>query len=473
MARYHISHYLFILLLFFLFLFLPQNSYSKDKQIKPYCKISSYESAYILQQIELGNKLPIKAIEECKRNDRSFIAKVIKVNPKYFQFASESIKDDEVFISKFVSTNLQILKYISSRLSKDHFFMLWMIKLSPEAIQYTSSILTDNKSFMTKVVDIDPKNFIYASDRLQNDKEFVLWVVKKNGKMLKFASDKLQDDTEVAVEAIKSYNLAISFVSQKLQKDTKIKQLAAKIDQDFLINLDQFLRENYGGIGVGPGGYRGYHIVNMAKNFPEKRIFYQPYLTKWQRVYKNGVETNELKLFSKDNSKSDWKNVFSEYSGLNNAIKKVLSNNGVDNNTIDALNLVSFWIISKEPNVIALNLYLLRETSNLYLDGNGSNVTSLIAIANEKTNKEWSIDIVDAVFDADLTMSVSYKSGHKKYQIWDVYKANKDDKDPKILFKVEDNNGEYFDLFAKQINNSYASIYKYGGYAMGINIFED
>ncbi len=69
-------------------------------------------------------------------------------------------------------------------------------------------------------------------------------------------------------------------------------------------------------------------------------------------------------------------------------------------------------------------------------------------------------------------MSVAYKGGHKRYRIWDIYQTSKKDKNPKILFKVEDRDGEYFDLFAKQLNDRYASIYKGGGYAMEINLFE-
>ena len=238
----------------------------------------------------------------------------------------------------------------------------------------------------------------------------------------------------------------------------------------FLANFDQFLKENYGGLGVGPGGYRGYHIVNMAKKFSKKRIIYQPYLTKWQRAHKNDGETGELELTSKIQKISDWKSFCSKYPGLAVAIEKIFADNQVDKNSVDALNLVSFWVISKKPKIVAFNLYLLREIDNVYLGSDVANIISLTAIATEKRRKEWKINVVDAIFDADLKMSIAYKNGHKKYKIWDLYQANKEDKNLKILFEVEDKDGEYFDLFAKQLNGRYASIYKGGGYAMEINV---
>ena len=473
MINHRVNIFLFIASLFSISLYPLYNSYSKDNLTTLSCDISPQESTYLLNQIRLDNKMPIKAMDDCKKNNRHFIAKVIDMNPNYFEFASDALRDDEVFISKFVAINPQILKYISERLSNDKFFMLKMAAIYPEAIQYASAQLTDNKNFMIKMIELNPKNFSYASERIQNDKEAALLAVRKNGKMLRFASEKLQDDREIVIEAIKSYNLAINFASEKLRNDPKIKKIASEIDYSFLTNFDQFLRENYGGLGVGPDGYRGYHIVNMAKNFPEKRIIYQPYLTKWQRVYQNGVEMTELKLSSKINTTNDWKSVFSKYRGLSKEVEKIFSNNKVDDNTVDALNLVSFWVISKKPRIVAFNLYLLRPIDNAYLDANVANIVSMTAIAKENQNKEWQISVVDAIFDADLKMSVDYKSGHKIYKIWDVYQINKNDQNFKILFKVEDKDGEYFDLFAKQLNGRYVSIHKGGGYAMEINILGD
>ncbi len=448
------------------------NAYGGDSKAIPACDVSREEISYFLDQIKIDNKPPIRAMDNCKKANHHLFAKIIGANPAYFKFASDSLKDDEVFISKFVAINPQILKYISDRLSGDEYFMFKMARIYPEALKYASSKLTNNKSFMMKMVRISPKNFIYGSDRLQDDKELALLAIKNNGKMFKFVSDRLQDNKKVVIEAIKSYSLAVDFASQRLQKNSRVKRMVKKINYSFLENFDQFLRENHGGLGVGPDGVRGYHIVNMAKSFPEKQIIYQPYITKWERVYKNGIETNDLKLTTQSTQSIGWKDVFSDYPKLIKAVEDVFIANQIDANTIDALNPVSFWIVSKKPKVVAFDLYLLRRVDNQYLSADVANIVSLTAIARQKRNKKWEINIVESTFDADLKMSVDYKGGHKRYRIWDIYQINKKDKNPKILFKVEDRDGEYFELFVRQINGRYASIYKGGGYAMTINLFD-
>jgi len=468
-----IKHRFVSTIFFCIFSFFPiYDIYCNDNATILACDVYPQETSYLLSQIEIDNKMPIRAMDDCKKANRHLFAQIIEANPDYFQFASDSIKDDEIFISKFVAINPHILKYISERLSSDEFFMFKMAKIYPEALKYGSPKLTDNKKFIKKMITINPKNFIYGSTRLQNDEEIALLVVRSDGRMLKFASDQIQNNKKVVIEAVKSYSLAAKFASNQLQKDSEVKKMSRKIDYSFLENFDRFLKENYGGLGVGPDGIRGYHIVNMAKFFPEKQIIYQSYITKWERVYKDGVETDDLRLAAQSTQSVGWKDVFKDYPQLIKAIENIFIANQIDANTIEALNVVSFWEVSKTPKVVAFDLYLLRQIDNKYLNADISNVVSLSAIAKEKKNKKWEINVVSSTFDADLKMSVAYKNGHKRYKIWDIYQINKKDKNPKILFKVEDKDGEYFDLFVKQINDRYASIYKGGGYAMEINLFD-
>ncbi len=469
---------IFRFFLLILFLIFPlHNSHSDDNTKILSCDISSDETSYLLDQVKVDNKPQIRSMDDCKKANRTFFAKIIDINPNYFEFASNNLRDDEVFISKFVTNNPSILKYASSRLISDRSFMFKMARIYPDALKYASPKLTNNKEFITAMIKINAKNFAYASDRLQDDEVIALLALKNSGKMLKYASPRLQDDKKVVTQAIQSYSLAINFASEKLQKDPQIKKLSDQINYSFINNFDSFLKENYGGLNVGPEGSRGYHIVNMAKFFPDKQITYHPYVTKWGQVYKNGVETDEIRLTTKSVNDGGWKVDFAEYPELIEAIENIFVTNGVDHNTIEGLNAVSLWIISNKPKVIAFDLYLLRQIDSRYLKSETSNVTALTAIARETQSngkkKEWEINVVDAIFDADLKMSVTYENGHRRYKIWDVYLINKKDKDPKILFKVEDKDGEYFDLFAKQISNRYASVYKGGGYAMDINLFEN
>ncbi|MCE3254613.1 MAG: hypothetical protein K0R25_107 [Rickettsiaceae bacterium] len=463
--------------LLILFIFLPlHNSYSKKPEPVQACEISAEEINYLLEQVKLDNKPAIRAMDECKKSNRSLFARIIDINPSYFEFASPSLRDEEIFISKFAAINPEILKYISPRLASDRFFMFKMSNIYPDAMDYASSKLSNNRDFMIQMIKINPKNFAYSSDRLQDDEEVALLAVEKSGKMLKFASTRLQNNKKLVTEAIKSYSLAINFASEELQKNPQIKKLSTQGNYGFIGELDSFLRKNYGGLTVGPGGSRGYHIVNMAKNYPKKQLIYNPYITKWEQVYKNGVATDEVRLINTSDNEGGWKLDFAKYPELIKSIEDIFITNQVDQNTIDDLNTVSLWEISDKPKVVAFELYLLRKIENNYLKASVSNVTALTAIAKEnigkKGDRKWEISIADAIFDADLKMNVSYQSGHRRYKIWDIYSFEKQDKHPKILFKVEDKDSEYFDLFAKQLNDRYASIYKGGGYAMEINLFD-
>ena len=472
---HHLKQFIF-LSSFFLFTTL-HNSYSADADPIIACDVSFEETNYLLEQVKINNTPQIRAMDECKKLNHSLFAKIINTNPIYFEFASPTLQDDEVFISKFAALSPEILKYISPRLSSDRFFMFKMTKIYPEALDYASPKLSDNKDFMMQMIKINPKNFSYSSDRLQDDEDVTLLAVKTSGKMLKFTSARLQNSKTIVIEAIKSYSQAVIFASEELQKDPEIKKLASQINYNFINNFDAFLQQNYGGLIVGPEGTRGYHIVNMAKIFPKKQLAYRPYMSRWEQVYQNGVATDEIKLVIKGSNEGGWKVDFAKYPELIKEIENILITNQVDQNTIDSLNTVSLWQISDKPQVMAFELYLLRNIDNKYLKANTANIVALTAIAREnsggKKSKKWEISIADAIFDADLKMNIFYHNGHRRYKIWDVYVADKKDKNPKILFKVEDRDGEYFDLFAKQLNNRYASIYKGGGYAMDINLFEN
>ena len=468
-VKLHGLAFFYRLIFVFLLLLTPYKSYSAESQTENPCSVSENEISYLLEQVKSDNKPMIRSVNDCKKNNRDLFAKIIIANPSYFEFASDLLKDDEMFVGKFVAIHPEILKYVSSRLSGNEFFMFKMAKANPEVLKYASNNLVDNKGFMIKMINVNPKNFVYASERLQDDKEVVMSAIRSNGKMIKYVSDRLQDDKMVVYEAMQSYGFAANFASDGLQKDKQIKSLVKKTNYSFLENFDQFLKENYGGLAVGPNGSRGYYIVNMAKFFPEKQIVYQPYMTKWEGVYKNGVETKDLQLASKSTQRIGWKDALKDYPSLIKEVENIFSTNQVDDNTVDSLNMVSFWVISKKPKVIAFDLYLLRSVDDKYFGPDVANVVSLTAIAREKKNKKWEVNIIESTFDINLKMDIAYKGGHKRYRIWDVYQISPKDKDLKILFKVEDKDGEYFDLFIKQINDRYSSVYKGGGYAIQIN----
>lgn len=83
-------------------------------------------------------------------------------------------------------------------------------------------------------------------------------------------------------------------------------------------------------------------------------------------------------------------------------------------------------------------------------------------IANEiKENKDtkWSLSVIEAIFDSETKVDSIYRNGHKKYILWDLFKSEKNDKNPKIIFKVEDAMNDYFEVFARQNNGKYKIIF--------------
>ena len=63
------------------------------------------------------------------------------------------------------------------------------------------------------------------------------------------------------------------------------------------------------------------------------------------------------------------------------------------------------------------------------------------------------------IFDSEIKADVAYEDGQKKYILQDLYVEDKADKNPKLLFRVEDKYNEYFEIFAEQKGGKYKMIY--------------
>ena len=91
--------------------------------------------------------------------------------------------------------------------------------------------------------------------------------MKEDGSLLQYASEQLQKDKKLVEVAVKSNVRAIQYASKKLANDAEIKKIADSVKYDFLNGFDTFLKDNYGGLPVGPSGSRGYRIVNQGNFF--------------------------------------------------------------------------------------------------------------------------------------------------------------------------------------------------------------
>jgi len=88
-----------------------------------------------------------------------------------------------------------------------------------------------------------------------------------------------------------------------------------------------------------------------------------------------------------------------------------------------------------------------------------------------KTKKEkpakkddWVVTIIDSDMDVDLDNNIILRNNHQEYEFWDIYQNGKD-KTSNLIFKVKDKNSEYFEIFSKQPDDKYKSIFTGGGYS--------
>jgi len=127
--------------------------------------------------------------------------------------------------------------------------------------------------------------------------------------------------------------------------------------------------------------------------------------------------------------------------------------------SISDLSTTYLWKIKDKPLTLAFNLYGISRTSDEILSQNFSNVISITAIAQFQ-EKKWRLSIIDVIFNRELKIDAVYENGHKKYTLWDLYKTSEKDKNPKLIFKIEDAICDYFQIFKEQPNGRYKIAYE-------------
>ncbi len=361
-----------ILTNFFLNTALAQNL---DNSCKPFL---DKEVDQIINDISL-KRFSITELTPCQSKSYKLFAGFIKKNSDYFEYADISIRSDPTFIKNFVKNYPNILSYISPKLKSDPVFFDSIARIYSKALEYASYDLVDNKSFMKKMVSLNSRNFLYASARLQNNFDFVLFTVEKDGKMLRYASSKMRNNNEIVLNAMASYALAAGYASQELQDDELIQDIIKNSNYSFLIGMNSFLQDNYGGTKIGPKGSRGYRIVNQGQFFDKKPEIDRKDFFKWRYLWQNNkkksarITTGKLRNLS-------WKSDLKKYPKLTKKIDKLLRKN-LDQNTADSLTLTSLWKISSDPDILVFKLYLLRHVKGVYNKDSINNTSYLVGIA--------------------------------------------------------------------------------------------
>jgi hypothetical protein len=433
---------------------------AQAQQFNQNCYIPDEIYTQILEQVSKKNPEAIKSLPDCFRFDRKLILKASMIDPEQFQNASDNLKEDEIFVHRLLKVSPQILKFASQKLRINQTFMEQATYLNRNALQYADPKLLDNKLFIKRMIKMDAKNYEFASDRLKEVPEFAETAFTDNGLLLEFATPKIKADKNLVKIAIQSNNGAIEFASDELKEDPELKQLATlKTSIKSVEDLTLFLKTNY--LSKEKKKNLGLIISNQAKNFPKQKIINRNYVTKWQRsISFYGQNKNEdLHLITAEsrNYPIFWKEDFRKYPDLITKIEKFFASHNIDHSTIDNISTTYFWKIKEKPLTFAFNIYLLRDSKDNDLGPEFANITSLTAIVQKQKDK-WRMTVVEVIFDSEMKVEVGYANGHKKYVLWDLYETDKEDKNPKIIFKVEDKFKEYFEIFEEQSGGKYQMV---------------
>ncbi|NBV06954.1 MAG: DUF4116 domain-containing protein [Proteobacteria bacterium] len=448
--------------------FFPPQNQMPDQQIQDSevnfdfsqasCNIDKNGIAEIIFEVQKKKNAVFKTLPSCLKINRKLIMSGAIIDPSEFQYAADNLREDESFVQQLIEINPEILEFADSSLRSDAYFMQAATYINRQALQYADPKLLNNKIFMRDMIRIDAKNYIFASDRLKEIPEFAKNAFQSNGLLLEFAPQKIKENKSLVKVAVQSNAEALQFASEKLKADKDLKKLALKkFSIKSIDDLKKFLRKNY--INESDKKNIGVIIDNRMKFFAKNKIIDRNYITKWQRSFE--FKNDETRLISADSRNYPvlWKEDFKKFPLLIKKIESFLLNRQVDQNTIDNLATTYFWKVKRNPQTVVFNLYLLRDSKEADLGSKFNDITSLTAIA-QKHGETWDLSVVEVIFDKETLVSLSYENGHKKYILWDLYVIDKKDKNPKILFKVEDKFSEYFEIFEEQNNQKYRSSYR-------------
>ncbi len=428
------------------------------------CFTNEEIEARILTEVYKKNPNAIKALPACFKLNRKLILKAVIIDPSQFQYAADILKADQNFVRRLVKVNAEILQFASPEILLDATFMEQATYLNRTALRYANPKLLDNKLFIKEMIMIDSKNYIFASDRLKEIPEYAQMALSDDGLLLAFATNKIKSDKALVTIAIKSNNQAFEYASEELKLDKELQKLASHTSSiKSKEELEKFLQKNY--ITEEKKKNLGFKISNQGKLGKKHKIINRNYITKWQRHLNYNINyerrNDSLKLISADsrNYPPSWKKDFKKYSGLSDKIENFFLNHNIDRATIDNLSTTYLWKIKDKPLTLVFNLYLLRDSKDIDLGTDFADITSLTAIV-QKQGKKWHISLVEVIFDSETKVGVPYPNGHKRYIMWDTYLVNKKDKNPKIIFKVEDKFIEYFEIFEEQAGGKYRIAYR-------------
>jgi len=444
--------------------FINQSSFAGYQEIDlKKCPIDRNAFNSVLNEVKNHNPDAISSLSNCLRHNHKLIFQSCLIDPSQLEKAPNSMRNDENFVFRLAKIHPNILQYSSGEIKKDRAFIERLIYINRDSLQYADPKLLDNLLFMKRMIQADSRNYMFASNRIKSMPEHASIAFRDNGMLLMYAPSDVQNNKELVEIAIKSNVSAFDFASDRLRYDKDLKKIVgAKTLAINKSDLENFLRKKY--VRTETKRNLGLTINDKTSFHSKNRLINRNYITKWQRTFHfNGrFVDDDIKLITADsrNNAKKWKEDLKKQPALIKKIEKFFLSRQIDQSTIDDLSLTYLWKIKDKPLTLAFHLYLLRDSNDLEFGDLYGNITSLTAIAQKDAKNEWHLSVVEVIFDGELSLDVPYKNGHKKYFLQDLYFVNRFDKNPKLLFRVEDFFTEYFEIFEEQRGGKYQLIYR-------------
>lgn len=437
------------------------------------CNISKNSYDAIIEQVRAKNYNALTSPASCIRKNQKLVFEAITIDPKQLQYANPSFRNNENFVLRLAKINPEVIKYSGSKLRSNANFLQKSLFIYRDALKYSSKEIRDNLGFMTKAIKKDSRNYMFASKRIQKINKIATMAFSDNGNLILYAPEEVRENKKLVIIALKSSPDSFQFLSKKFRKDPEIIKIANYKDKKLSKEkLEKHILNHYIFIS-NKKSYEKEIDTNFA-NFQDRALVKRNYVTKWHKSYRlKGFYLKEnwkLVSFDSRNPVPNWQKDMKDYPVLTKKITRFLKRRLIDNKTINNLYLTYLWEVNKDPKTLAVNLYLLRNSKDVELEDGYSNVTSLTAIARQtKDKKDWRLSVIEVIFDKEIPVNISFKNSHKKYFVQDLYVEDKNDKDPKVIFLVEDEYDSYFEIFSKMSGDKYQLSYRINPNEININ----
>lgn len=448
---------------FLYYLFLISNSFAEFRDVEyEKCNLSKDSFDKVLREVENKNPNAISSLAGCLKMNHKLIFQACLIDVSQLEKAEDIFRDNEGFVIRLMKINKETLKYASKRLRSDKFFVERATYIHRDSLQYADEKLLDNIIFMRKMIKNDSRNYMFASNRIKSSFEHAKLAFEDNGELLLYAPEEIINNKKLVKIALKSSTESFNFINTKLQKDEGIKKIYQKRRSDFSKEkLEDFLKEKY--LITDEKDNVGKKIDETSQIYKDNFLVNRKYVVKWHKKLK--LENYHLKqkwrlIEAKNrNYPTFWQDDFKDYPELIEKIQEFFTKRLMDKETIDNLKTTYLLKAQDNPLTFAFNLYMLRPNNDDDLGEKYVNTTSLTAIA-VKSENDWKLTVIEVIFDNDIKTDIAYKKGHKKYIAQDLYFENEKDKNPKIIFKVEDYLNEYFEVYGQSSGDKYHIIYR-------------